>query len=118
MLGHHLVEFCDQFLHRGHKLDDAFGHEHSAVVHAHVVTLHHDVGNLLGNVMQGHVASLYLLTDDAVVGAGLQGALECDVRCRASHQFHEVPVLLGRVAVTCHITDQLAVDLGSRVKAE
>ena len=61
---------------------------------------------------------LNLLADDAVVGAGLQGALQSDMRSGASHQLHEVPVFFGGVAVACHVADKFAIDLGSRVKAE
>ena len=108
----------DEFLDGGDKLDEALGDKHGAVVVAVLSTLGHDVGDVAYNVVEAHCLSLNLLTYEADVRLGLQSALQGDVACAAAHEFDEVPVFAGRVAVALDVTDELAVGLAGCVKTE
>ncbi len=95
MLYEHIVEFGNKTLHRGDKLNQAFGHEHSAEVPAKFRTLCHDVAYLAYDIIESHALGGHFFRDDAYVGLCLEGALKCYVRGRTSHQFDEVIVFLG-----------------------
>ena len=118
MASEEFVEFGDEALDLGDEFDEAFGDEDRTEVVAFGCTCCHDACDVVDYVGEAHVACFDFLGDEADVGLGLKSALEGDVACRAAHQFDEVPVFLGRVAVTLDVADDFGVYLGGGVEAE
>ena len=101
------------------ELDEAFGNEHGAEVHAFRGAFGNNVGDVVDDVDEAHVVLGFdFFADDADVGLGLKGTFEGDMAGRAAHQFNEMPVFLRRVTVALDIADKLAVDFRSGVEAE
>ena len=118
VFGKDVVELGDEALDGGDELDEAFGNEHCAEVVAIVGAGGHYVGDGVDNVVEGHVLCLNFFRNDADVGLGLEGTFEGDVAGRAAHEFDEVPVFLGRVAVALDVADDFRVNLGGGVETE
>ena len=78
----------------------------------------YDVGDVAYDVVEAHVALLNFFGDETYVGLTLESTFKCDVACRAAHEFDEVPVFLGRVAVALDVADDFGVNLGGGVEAE
>ena len=53
------------------------------------------VGDVVDNVLKGHVLGFDFFGNDADVGLSLKTAFECDMACRTAHQFDEVPVFFS-----------------------
>ena len=91
----HVVELGDELLDGGDELDDTLRNDDGSEVIAVGSTHGHSLGDVVDDVAEAHTLLLDLLADEADVGLGLQGALECDVAGRAAHHLDEVPVLAG-----------------------
>ena len=116
--GEQVVELVDEAADGRNELNKSLGNEHHAEVVALFGTAGHGVANLLHHIVEGQVLSLHLFRHDADIGLALQSALQSDMAGRTAHQFDEVPVFAGRVAVAFNIAYQLGIGLGGRVEAE
>ena len=118
LTGQQLVDLGDQHGELGNELHNALGDDGDAEVHAALGTGGHGIGNVVGDLSQGHLLGSHFLADQADVGLGLQGALQSHMRGGTAHDLDEVPVLLGGVGVTLNVADDLGVGLGGGVEAE
>lgn len=114
----HVVDLGDERSHLRDELDQSLGEEDHTVVLAQLGALDDELHHLLGDLLDGLLLGGDLLADEGVVGVGLEGALHGDVRGRATHQTHEVVVLLGGEGIHADVADELGVDLAGGVEAE
>ena len=101
-----VVQFLDQPADGWNELDQSLRNQHYTEVVTLCGTMGNDCGDILDNVIQCQVFRLDFLGNQADVRLCLQGALQCDVRSGASHQFDEMPVFACRIAVTLNIANQ------------
>lgn len=101
VLCENIVEFGDKSLDGGNELDETFGNEHAAEVVAVGCAFCHYIGDVVHNLLKSHVLGLDLFGDYADIGLALECALEGDVRCRAAHEFDEVPVFFEELQSRC-----------------
>ncbi|MPM87115.1 hypothetical protein SDC9_134208 [bioreactor metagenome] len=113
-----VVDLVDQSLDLRDELNQAFGNKHHTEVVSIQCTIAHRLGDILNDADQTLLVGLDLFTDQTYIRLGLKSALQCDVTCTATHQFNEVPVLLGTVCIALDVADQLAVRLGGGIEPE
>ena len=117
-MGEKLVQLLDQPLHGRQEFDQPLRNQYRPEVHSCLRPTHHGLGDIGHHIVQIVIVGLHLFGYDTDIGVGLEGALQCNMRCRTPHQLDEVPVLPGRIAIALDITDQFAIDFGGRVEAE
>ena len=117
-IGQQIVEFGDQHLDLGNKLDEPFGHEDNAVILAEPSTGGDGIGYFADDFVERLFPVGNFLGDQGQVGLRLQRAFKGDVRCGAPHELDEVPVFAGRRSVAGNITDDIAILLAGRIEAE
>jgi len=118
VLGEHIVELSDESLDGWDELDESLRNEDNAIVHTEVSTVGNDFSDIGYDVVKGLVLSFNLLAEQGNIGVSLESTLEGNVAGATTHELHEVPVLLGRVAVAHNVADHLRVNLCSGVEAE
>ena len=116
--GQQLVDLGNQHGELGNKLHDTLGDDGHAEVPALCGTVCHGIGNVIGNLSQRHLLGSHFLTDQADIGLGLQGGLQCHMGSGAAHDLDEMPVLLGGVGVALDVAHNLSIGLSSGIKAK
>ena len=91
----HVVQLSDKFLDSRDELNDTLRNDDGTEVVTISSTSGNSIGDVGNNVVEALCLSLYLLRNEADVGLRLQGALQGDMRSRATHHLDEVPVLAG-----------------------
>jgi len=80
LLGENLVDLSDEHAHLRDELDEALWHQDHTVVLASLRSPADDVCDLHGDVLEGGVLRLDLLSDERAIDSGLEGAFQDDVR--------------------------------------
>ncbi len=112
------VDLADQSGELGNKFHNALGNHDNAKVKAVCRSLLHGVCNIIRNLGQGLLLFLNLLGDQTDIRLALQCTLQCNMRSAPSHNLDEMPVFLGRVAVSLNVSNQFAVSLSCRIKTK
>ncbi len=118
MCAQKFVKSGDKTLEFGNEFDKAFGNKNCTEIVAFGGAGRNDAGDVVHDIVEAHVLFLDFLGDDAHVGLCLKRAFQSDMAGRATHQFDEVPVFLGRVAVALYVADDFRVNLGGGVETE
>ncbi|OAV75147.1 hypothetical protein Barb7_01270 [Bacteroidales bacterium Barb7] len=118
MPGQVIVQFGNQPLDGGDKLNQTFGDEYRAEIVAGFGALGYDGGNVGYNIVQRQVLCFHLFGNDADVRLCLKGTFKGDVGSGASHELDEVPVFAGRVAVAFNVADDFGIYLAGSVETE
>ena len=113
-----LIDLSDQDREFRNEFDNTLRDDDNAEVHAFFCSLCNRISDLIRDLGQRHLLLCNFLRDQADIRLSLKRALQCNVGSAAAHDLDEVPVLLGGVAVSLDISDQLAVGLGCGIESE
>lgn len=113
-----LIDLLNEHINLGNELYKTLRHQYDAIVLVAFSSLAYDISELLRDLRESHLESLYLLANQDPVYTSLESALKRDVRRRPAHESHEVIVALARHSVDAEVPDGLRVGLGGRIETK